>query len=67
MPGLIALLMASNYDVVITGAGGRLQAKSTGFFEEIVNTEKEHAPRARMGFHSSPQSTVAAVKRACPL
>ncbi|KZP09802.1 hypothetical protein FIBSPDRAFT_873288 [Athelia psychrophila] len=67
MPGLVALLKANDYDAVIIGAGVRLQAKLTEFFEEIVNTVKEHAPRARMGFNSSPQSTLDAVKRACPL
>ncbi|KZP06479.1 hypothetical protein FIBSPDRAFT_1053506 [Athelia psychrophila] len=67
MQGLVALLKENDYDGVFIGFGIRGSADLTEFFEEIVNTVKDTAPRARLLFNTSPPSTIDAVRRAFPL
>ncbi|KZP06487.1 hypothetical protein FIBSPDRAFT_842083 [Athelia psychrophila] len=67
LQGLVALLKKNDYDAVVVGFGVRGSVDLTEFFEEIVNTVKDTAPRARLLFNSSPPSTLDAVKRAFPL
>lgn len=65
--GLVAQLKANDYDAVIIGFGVRGQPAHTVFFEDLVNTVKDTAPRAKLLFNSSVSSTIDAVRRAFPL
>jgi len=56
-------LRARQYDCVIIGAGIRANPKYFLLFERLVNVVHELAPKARIGFNTSPTDTVAAVQR----
>lgn len=66
MTPLIDELKGKNWDGVLVGFGVRGNPDLTVFFEQIVNTAREHAPAAKLLFNSSPESTVDAVKRWFP-
>lgn len=52
-----------DYDVIIIGAGIRMQPPQTGLFEDVINTVIEMNPSALIGFNSTPQDTAEAVRR----
>jgi epsilon-lactone hydrolase len=56
-------LRAQRYDCVIIGAGIRANPKYFLLFERLLNVVHELAPKARIGFNTSPTDTVAAVQR----
>ena len=56
-------LRAKQYDCVIIGAGVRANPKYFLLFERLLNVVHELAPKARIGFNTSPTDTVAAVQR----
>lgn len=67
MAPLIAELKQKSYDGVMIGFGVRGTPELTVFFEDIVNTVREHAPSAKLLFNSSPPTTLDAAKRGFPL
>lgn len=60
---IAARLEDEDYDVIIIGAGIRIQPVQTGLFEDVINTIIEINPSALIGFNSSPQDSVEAVRR----
>jgi hypothetical protein len=56
-------LMQQNYDIVLIGAGIRIPPNNFFFFEKLVNTIHEFAPKARFCFNTNPTDTIEAVKR----
>ncbi|WP_030378683.1 MULTISPECIES: hypothetical protein [unclassified Streptomyces] len=61
-----AALAGKAYDVVMVGAGVRLDPVLTPLFEMLVNTTHELVPDARLCFNVSPTTTVEAVLRWWP-
>ena len=61
-----AALTAKEYDLVVIGAGIRLDPVLTPVLEMLVNTTHELAPHARICFNISPTTTVEAVQRWWP-
>jgi hypothetical protein len=61
-----AALSAKDYDVVVIGAGVRLDPALTPLFEVLVNTTHELAPGAKLCFNVSPSTTAEAVQRWWP-
>ncbi|KAI0341408.1 hypothetical protein BDW22DRAFT_1358940 [Trametopsis cervina] len=60
-------ITSRKWDVVIIGFGVRGQQHLTEFFEWLVNQIRVHAPEAKLGFNSSPESTLDSAKRLAPL
>ncbi|EGG47568.1 hypothetical protein [Streptomyces griseoaurantiacus] len=61
-----AALAGKEYDLVMVGAGVRLDPALTPLFEMLVNTTHELMPGARLCFNVSPTTTVEAVLRWWP-
>ncbi|MFE5118308.1 hypothetical protein [Streptomyces sp. NPDC056669] len=61
-----AALSGKDYDIVVIGAGVRLDPVLTPFFEVLVGTTHELAPGAKLCFNVSPSTTVEAVQRWWP-
>ncbi|MFS8201459.1 hypothetical protein ACLVWQ_22545 [Streptomyces sp. CWNU-52B] len=61
-----AALAAKDYDVVMIGAGVRLDPALTPLFEVLVNTTHELAPDAKLCFNTSPSTIFEAVRRWWP-
>jgi hypothetical protein len=61
-----AALAAKDYDIVMIGAGVRLDPALTPLFEVLVNTTHELAPGAKLCFNVSPSTTAEAVQRWWP-
>ncbi|MEW1860591.1 hypothetical protein OG896_05330 [Streptomyces sp. NBC_00669] len=61
-----AALAAKDYDLVMIGAGVRLDPALTPLLEVLVNTTHELAPGAKLCFNVSPFTTVEAVERWWP-
>ncbi|KAI0688471.1 hypothetical protein BC835DRAFT_1419139 [Cytidiella melzeri] len=60
-------LTSRKWDVVIVGFGLRGFPQFTVFFEWLVNEIKDKAPTAKIGFNSSPESTLDSAKRLAPV
>lgn len=61
-----AALSEKDYDLVVIGAGIRLDPVLTPLFEILVDATRELAPGARLCFNVSPSTTVEAVQRWWP-
>ncbi|MFJ3693638.1 hypothetical protein ACIPW9_05910 [Streptomyces sp. NPDC090052] len=61
-----AALSRKDYDIVVIGAGIRLDPALTPLFEVLVGTTHELAPGAKLCFNVSPSTTVEAVQRWWP-
>ncbi|WP_328471777.1 hypothetical protein [Streptomyces sp. NBC_00448] len=61
-----AALAAKDYDIVMIGAGVRLDPALTPLLEVLVNTTHELAPGAKLCFNVSPFTTAEAVQRWWP-
>lgn len=61
-----AALSAKDYDIVVIGAGVRLDPALTPLLEVLVNTTHELAPGAKLCFNVSPSTTAEAVQRWWP-
>lgn len=61
-----AALSTKDYDIVVIGAGIRLDPVLTPLFEVLVDATRELAPRAKLCFNVSPSTTVEAVQRWWP-
>jgi hypothetical protein len=61
-----AALTARDYDIVLIGAGVRLDPELTPLLEVLVNTAHELAPGAKLCFNVSPTTAVEAVQRWWP-
>ncbi|WP_406137722.1 hypothetical protein [Streptomyces sp. NBC_01089] len=61
-----AALSGKDYDIVVIGAGIRLDPALTPLFEILVDATRELAPGARLCFNVSPSTTVEAVQRGWP-
>ncbi len=59
-------LEGSSYDVVMIGAGVRMDPALTHLFEVLVNVTRELAPRAVLVFNTGPTTTAEAVLRWFP-
>jgi hypothetical protein len=58
-----AALRGRRWDVIVVGAGIRLQAKHHLLFERIVNLVHREAPASAIGFNTTPADTADAVLR----
>ncbi|WP_328333581.1 hypothetical protein [Streptomyces sp. NBC_00455] len=58
-----AALSRKVYDIVMIGAGVRLDPALTHLFEVMVDTTRELAPGAKLCFNVSPSTTAEAVQR----
>jgi hypothetical protein len=56
-------LAKATYDCVVIGAGLRLPPKGLVFFESVVNTVREGAPKTPIAFNTSPPDTADAAAR----
>jgi hypothetical protein len=56
-------LRGQRYDIIVVGAGIRLQPKHHLLFERVVNLVHRHAPGAAIGFNTTPIDTADAVLR----
>lgn len=63
----VDILKSKKWDGVIIGFGVKGNPELNEFFEGLVNAVREYAPQAKIGFNTSPDSTVAAAKRICPV
>lgn len=63
----IEALKSKKWDGVIIGYGVRGNPALNEFFEGLVNVVREYAPQAKIGFNTSPESTLASAKRICPI
>ncbi|MFJ8195013.1 hypothetical protein ACIQ8D_35545 [Streptomyces sp. NPDC096094] len=61
-----AALTAKDYDIVLIGAGVRLDPELTPLLEVLVNITHELAPGAKLCFNVSPTTAVEAVQRWWP-
>ncbi|MEV0281293.1 hypothetical protein AB0I22_33585 [Streptomyces sp. NPDC050610] len=61
-----AALSGKDYDIVVIGAGIRLDPVLTPLFEVLVDTTRELVPGAKLCFNVSPSTTVEAVQRWWP-
>jgi hypothetical protein len=61
-----AALEGTSYDVVMIGAGVRMDPALTHLFEVLVNVTREVAPQAVLVFNTSPTTTADAVLRWVP-
>ncbi|MEU1120927.1 MULTISPECIES: hypothetical protein [unclassified Streptomyces] len=61
-----AALSRKNYDIVVIGAGIRLDPVLTPVLEVLVDATRELAPGAKLCFNVSPTTTVEAVQRWWP-
>ncbi|MEU5736363.1 hypothetical protein ABZ797_47480 [Streptomyces antimycoticus] len=61
-----AALSRKDYDIVMIGAGVRLDPALTPLFEALVGITHELAPGAKLCFNVSPSTTVEAVQRWWP-
>ncbi len=50
-------------DIVLVGAGVRVDPDLFFLFETVINLIHEHAPKAKIAFNSLPNDSVEAVKR----
>lgn len=55
-------LRRRRFDVVVIGAGVRLEPSRTHLLEVLVNTVLKLSPESRLCFNTSPDSTVKAVQ-----
>lgn len=62
-PQIAARLAAKPWDAVMIGAGIRTSPELLELFERIVNLVHAEAPGAKLCFNSSPDSTLAALRR----
>ena len=58
-----ATLAAKPYDLVLIGAGIRVQPGNFSLFERLLNVVHEGAPQAKICFNTRPDDTQAAVLR----
>jgi len=63
---LIEELKSNPVDGICIGFGVRGFPESTPFFEKIIAAIREHAPKSKLFFNTSPDSTVDAAKRWLP-
>jgi len=63
----IDALKSREWDAVIIGFGVRGDKQYTEFFEWLVNEIRTQVPGAKLGFNSSPESTMESAKRLVPL
>jgi hypothetical protein len=56
-------LRGQPYDIIVVGAGIRLQPKHHLLFEQVVNLVHRDAPRAAICFNTTPSDTSDAVLR----
>ncbi|MEV6726593.1 hypothetical protein AB0M94_37365 [Streptomyces xanthochromogenes] len=61
-----AALSVKDYDLVVIGAGIRLDPALTPLLEVLVDVTRELAPAAKLCFNVSPTTTVEAVQRWWP-
>lgn len=62
-PQVSASLAAKRYDAVMIGAGVRTIAEHFLLFERIINLVHTAAPDAKLCFNTSPDTTLAALRR----
>jgi hypothetical protein len=62
-PQLSAKLAAKRYDAIMIGAGIRTIPEHFLLFERIINLVHTAAPGAKLCFNTSPDSTLAALRR----
>ncbi|PRY20786.1 hypothetical protein [Pseudosporangium ferrugineum] len=55
------------FDVIVIGAGVRLEPSLTPLFEKLIGIVRTHAPESRLAFNTGPDSLVDAVRRALPI
>lgn len=63
----IDVLRSKDWDGVIIGMGVRGSVVLNEWFEGLVNAVREFAPRAKLGFNTRPDTTVAAARRIAPI
>jgi hypothetical protein len=63
---LAAKLASVDYDCVVIGGGLRIPPKGLLFFERVVNTIHQGAPKAAIAFNTHPEDTAEAVDRRTP-
>ena len=61
-----AALSGKDYDIVVIGAGVRLDPALTPLFEVLVDATRELAPGTKLCFNVSPSTTAEAVQRWWP-
>jgi len=61
---LAAALHRKHYDVIVIGAGVRLEPSLTPLLETLINVARTQSPLSALCFNTGPDSTVAAVQRA---
>jgi hypothetical protein len=59
---LRAKLAEQPFDCIVIGAGVRMPVHHL-LFEKVINVVHEGAPRAKIGFNTNPNDTLAAVQR----
>eukprot|EP01117_Protostelium_nocturnum_P004037 TRINITY_DN15308_c0_g1_i1.p1 TRINITY_DN15308_c0_g1~~TRINITY_DN15308_c0_g1_i1.p1 ORF type:complete len:126 (-),score=20.01 TRINITY_DN15308_c0_g1_i1:76-453(-) len=64
---LVQKLKEKKYDGICIGFGVRGQGQLTVFFEDLVNAIVKNAPGTQLLFNSTPNDTLAAIKRRVPL
>ncbi len=62
-PSVADYLRANAVNVVLVGAGVRLDPDSFLVFERVINAVHRHAPQARICFNTNPNDTAQAVER----
>jgi len=60
---LATQLAKATYDCVVVGGGLRLPPKGLPFFERVVNTVHQGAPKAAIAFNTRPEDTAEAAAR----
>lgn len=63
---IAARLAERSYDAVMIGAGVRAVPENLALFERILNLVHAAAPGARICFNTSPDTTLAAIRRWLP-
>jgi len=58
-----AALKSQPFDIVVIGAGLRINPEHLLLFEDIINLVHENAPKARIALHVGPHDIAAAVER----
>jgi len=62
-PQISACLAANRYDAVMIGAGVRTIPEHFLLFERVINLVHTGAPGAKLCFNTSPDTTLAAIRR----
>lgn len=61
-----AAVSAKRYEVIMIGAGGRMEASLTPLFERLINIARTETPNSVLCFNTGPGTIVEAVRRWWP-